>query len=102
MQAFENKYRSELDSLTRRIREYSRGQHLRDSRALIQDMLADASDLVSFFESNGVVSNGAYQITVALRLGLLLEKLHLDQLLNEGVTSSLDMYTYNMPNIQAS
>lgn len=84
MQAFTFVKKQELDSLARLMREYSRSQHLRDSRNQVQDLLATASDLLSFFEGNGVVTNSAYQVTVTLRLSLLLEAMHLDQLLGES------------------
>ena len=75
MQAFNEDKRSQLDSLSSRVREYFRRNNLSVSRGQVQDMLDDASDLLDFFEDNEVVTNNAFQATLALRLSLLLELL---------------------------
>lgn len=83
LQAFTNAMQTKLDSLRTGVTEYARTGNLDKSHTRIQVLLDKASDLVSFFASNEVVTNGAYQTTVALRLALLLEQLHLEQLLGE-------------------
>ena len=84
MQAFNNFQQTQLNSLGRQVREYVRRNDLQDSRRLVQDMLAEASNLLAFFEENGVVTNSAFQTTLGLRLSLLLELLQLDQLIGES------------------
>ena len=83
-QAFDNEKQTQLNSLGRQVREYTRRINLELSRGEVQDMLADASDLLSFFEDNGLVTNAAFQTTLALRLALLLELLQLDELIGES------------------
>lgn len=95
VQAFGNEKKSLLDSLGRQVREYTRRADLGVSRGQVQDMLADASDLLAFFQDNGVVSNSAFQTTLALRLALLLELLQLDELIGES-EATLDAVRNNI------
>ena len=73
MQAFNNEKKTQLNSLGRQIREYTRRNNLEANRENIEDMLTTASDLLAFFKDNGVVTNSAFQTTLSLRLSLLLE-----------------------------
>ena len=84
VQAFNTFQQTQLNSLARQVREYVRRSELRDSRNQISAMLTDASNLLSFFKENGVVTNNAFQTTLGLRLNLLLELLQLDELIGES------------------